>query len=166
MDSSKNSLGCPVKSDAKSVTTPVSHNGCPVSSSSGERKYDPSVSDERFGQEQQNDQTSLLSTSRAVSSIPRINDDKKPDHQPNGSDRWVYPSEQQYFNAIRRKGYNPSEADIPATLYIHNHVNEESWRRIILWEKIRANENPTLRRFVGRPKDVSPQAFINSSILG
>lgn len=148
----------------KTSTTPAIHDRCPVSDS--ERKYDPSVNDESFGQETQRDQGSLLSKTRAVSSIPRTNQDKKPDHQPHGTDRWVYPSEQQYFNAIRRKGYNPPEADIPATLYIHNHVNEESWRRIIEWEKIRANERPRLRRFVGRPKDVSPKAFFNSYLLG
>jgi hypothetical protein len=34
-------------------------------------------------------------------------------------------SEQQYFNAMKRKGYNPQENDVPVILSIHNLVNEQ-----------------------------------------
>ena len=36
-----------------------------------------------------------------------------PAHQPGDGERtWMYPSEQQYFNAMRRKGWAPREADV------------------------------------------------------
>jgi Cytochrome c/c1 heme lyase len=55
-----------------------------------------------------------------VSSIPRgvttNSDDKGPSHQPTQqagavaappvSQNWLYPSEQQFFNALRKKGWN------------------------------------------------------------
>lgn len=74
----------------------------------------------------------------------------------------MYPSEQQYYNAMRRKGYKPSESDIPAVLYIHNMVNEQGWNHIKEWELLLANKSPILQRFVGRPKDMSPKALFMS----
>jgi hypothetical protein len=51
---------------------------------------------------------------------------------------WVYPSQQQYFNAMKvsgnslivltahqRKGFNPEERDVEIILAIHNVVNEK-----------------------------------------
>jgi cytochrome c heme-lyase len=63
-----------------------------------------------------------------------------PDHQPEGMANWVYPSQQQYYNAMKvtlsapsscpsyslqRKGYNPDERDVEIILAIHNIVNEK-----------------------------------------
>ncbi|GMH90402.1 hypothetical protein TrST_g5522 [Triparma strigata] len=72
-----------------------------------------------------------LHTSRSVSSIPKAN--YTPSHQSQvGSseekDKWVYPSEQQYFNAVMRKGWKGVEPkDIPEVVRIHNFVNERGW---------------------------------------
>ena len=100
-----------------------------------------------------------MSQVRAVSTIPR--GDFKPQHQPQQEvDNWVYPSEQQYYNAMTKKGYNPSPNDVPAILFIHNHVNEEGWRKIREWEAFRGNDVPKLLRFQGRPTDLSPKARI------
>jgi len=33
---------------------------------------------------------------------------------------WVYPSEQMFYNAMRRKGWTPSEDDMTAVVAIHN----------------------------------------------
>lgn len=71
-----------------------------------------------------------LSKERVVSSIP-IHDEAGKD---NGN--WVYPSEQMFFDAMRRKNWNPSKEVIPIIVPIHNAINEECWRRILEWESL------------------------------
>lgn len=100
-----------------------------------------------------------LSGTRTVSTIPKSNQ-YTPKHQPDGLGNWVYPSEQQYFNAMKRKGYDPSEDDMSVILAIHNTVNELGWSRILEWEALRGCKTPILKRFMGRPKDLSPKARI------
>ena len=124
-----------------------------------------------------------LSQHRVISTIPRgdrlaasnadaasnIDDDSKPTvpaHQPTNSSQWMYPSEQQFYNAMRKKGYNPPIESIPSVLKIHNAVNERSWMQVRKWEKeLHDNEEPKLVKFVGRPKDLSPKAYFNSRVL-
>lgn len=125
-----------------------------------------------------------LSQHRVISTIPRgdnpsdqPNDDAVaqnnnearpavPAHQPTNSSQWMYPSEQQFYNAMRKKGYNPPIESIPSVLKIHNAVNERSWMQVRKWEKeLHNNEEPKLAKFVGRPKDLSPKAFFNSRVL-
>ena len=124
-----------------------------------------------------------LSQHRVISTIPRgdhspdqPNDDAAaqnnegraavPAHQPTNSSQWMYPSEQQFYNAMRKKGYNPPIEAIPSVLKIHNAVNERSWMQVRKWEKeLHNNEEPKLVKFVGRPKDLSPKAFFNSRVL-
>jgi cytochrome c heme-lyase len=67
---------------------------------------------------------------------------------------------------LKKKGWNPSEEDIPSILFIHNSVNEESWNRIREWEKEHSDREPTLLRFEGKPKDLSPKAAIYHYLLG
>ena len=104
-----------------------------------------------------------LSTHRAESSIPRSNEDV-PHHQLGSeTSRWVYPSEQQVFNAMKRKGWQGVEEEsIPSFLQIHNSVNERSWHLLREWESA---GNLKLVRFQGRPKDLSPKAWIWSRLL-
>lgn len=101
-----------------------------------------------------------LSTERQVSSI--LKSDFTPKHQPQGSEKWVYPSEQQYFNAMKAKGFNPQEQDVSIILAIHNAVNEQGWTQVLDWEKRYGGcsdaQPPRLKRFMGRPKDMSPKA--------
>lgn len=118
--------------------------------------YNPDINDISFGQNTQSDQKVPLSTTRVLSTIPKT--DFSPRHQPTDKSVWVYPSEQQYFNAIRRKGYMTQETEIPSTLAIHNSVNEQSWTMIRQWEGLRGNMNPKLKKFMGRPHDISPKA--------
>ena len=124
-----------------------------------------------------------LSQHRVISTIPRgdnspdqPNDDAAaqnnegrpavPAHQRTNSSQWMYPSEQQFYNAMRKKGYNPPIEAIPSVLKIHNAVNERSWMQVRKWEKeLHNNEEPKLVKFVGRPKDLSPKAFFNSRVL-
>ena len=63
---------------------------------------------------------------------------------------------------MKRKGYNPSEDDVPVILAIHNLVNEKGWSKVREWEALAGCINPKLKRFIGRPKDLTPKArFLN-----
>ena len=73
--------------------------------------YNANASDLAFGQQRHKDQTHSLSTVRQKSTIKKA--DISPHHQPGDATEWVYPSEQQYFNAMKRKGYDPKVADHP-----------------------------------------------------
>ena len=82
---------------------------------------------------------------------------------------WMYPSEQQFFNAMARKGWAPREADMAAVVAIHNAVNERAWAAVRAWEALHACEcpEPKLLRFRGRPKDFSPKArLLNLLVRG
>lgn len=120
------------------------------------------------------DQKIPLSTRRVVSSIPRA-DELRPEeegktapHQPESHSQWVYPSEQQFYAAMRRKGWQGvDERTIPAVVRIHNAVNEKGWTQVQEWErKLHGCENPRLVRFLGRPNDLSPRAWAHTYILG
>jgi cytochrome c heme-lyase len=106
-----------------------------------------------------------LSTYRSESSIPRGRSDKPlPHHQlgGNNNNNWIYPSEQQVFNAMKRKGWEGIEEEaIPSFLQVHNSVNERSWRQVRQWEQ----RDVELVRFEGRPKDLSPKAWLWSTLL-
>eukprot|EP01035_Chromulina_nebulosa_P020099 gene20099-26096_t len=154
-------IGCPVKDNNNNNN--IKNSECPIKDNTN-LEYDSSINDLKYNQNIQPNQSKPLSTVRAVSTIPKS--EYSPLHQPSNIDRWVYPSEQQYYNAMRRKGYNPNESDVPAILYIHNMVNEEGWRRIKDWESLRGNSKPLLYKFQGRPKDLSPKAFLMHYILG
>mmetsp|Transcript_41063 Transcript_41063/g.41946 ORF Transcript_41063/g.41946 Transcript_41063/m.41946 type:complete len:303 (+) Transcript_41063:157-1065(+) len=182
MPDNSQSLECPVKgiSDNESSKCPVKHSKAPSSSgfwgwfpywktpSASENikfseSYNPKTNDYIFdGNKSDASQKKDLRKIRAVSSIPK--GDIVPAHQPENVERWVYPSEQQYFNAMRKKGYNPQEEDVPVILAIHNMVNEEAWSRIKEWESLHDCNNIKLARFTGRPKDLSPKAFLRSLI--
>uniref|UniRef100_UPI00358DE0B1 holocytochrome c-type synthase isoform X1 n=1 Tax=Myxine glutinosa TaxID=7769 RepID=UPI00358DE0B1 len=106
------------------------------------------------------DQPFSLNTERVESSIPRAG----------SSERWVYPSEQMFWNAMLRKGWrwkddDLSSSDMANIIKIHNTNNEEAWKEILKWEAVHVREcpcGPTLIRFSGRPKDLSPRARIRS----
>ena len=63
--------------------------------------------------------------------------DFTPAHQPGDKENWVYPSQQQYYKAMKRKGYDPAEEDVAVVLKIHNIVNEKGWSQIKEWEALR-----------------------------
>ncbi|KAJ1431418.1 cytochrome c/c1 heme-lyase [Ochromonadaceae sp. CCMP2298] len=152
--------GCPVDHKAKegagqSDGCPVDHKSAPSASAS----YNAPANDMAFGQDRYPGQQNDLSVRRKVSTIPKGS--FSPAHQPSADiDKWVYPSEQQYFNAMKRKGYSPAEVDIPVVLFIHNNVNEQGWSKVKEWESYSGNPAPKLVRFIGRPKDMSPKAIL------
>ncbi|TBU30701.1 cytochrome c and c1 heme-lyase [Dichomitus squalens] len=95
-------------------------------------------------------QLAALPTQRETSTIPR--DD--------GS-RWEYPSPQQFYNALVRKGWETPEEHVETMVQIHNFLNEQAWQEILKWERKEnpvAVEQPQLARFKGRPGELSPKA--------
>jgi cytochrome c heme-lyase len=86
-----------------------------------------------------------LPTHRIISSIPRGNADEN----------WKYPSEQMFYNAMKKKGHNPNAEDMKYVLFMHNVVNEKCWVDILKWEKQLHGEvekERKLVRFMGKPK--------------
>ncbi|PHH77842.1 hypothetical protein CDD82_3339 [Ophiocordyceps australis] len=124
-------------------------------------------------------QTYALSTSREESTIPKGS----------GNGTWEYPSPQQMYNALLRKGYTDTDITaIPSMVSVHNFLNEGAWAEIVGWEQRFAQglykgwkicrrgeghaqeeierhrdldfHDPTLVRFQGRPTDMTPKATI------
>jgi hypothetical protein len=104
-----------------------------------------------------------------VSSIPRAKD----------SSKWEYPSAQQFYNALVRKGWETPEEHVQTMVDIHNFLNEEAWQEILKWEPpyvafflslplwlrgsdfvvcFRRNSDPYLAKFRGKPGQLSPKA--------
>ena len=157
-------MSCPVKSKSAEVTA---NSTCPITGKSAVDglsslvsdsvpKHNEGTNDILFDSQRQSGQSAILSTERYVSTIPKT--ENSPAHQPEGVDNRVYPSEQQYYNAMKKKGYNPPAEDIPVILAIHNSVNEQGWTKILEWEAFRGCREPKLKRFMGRPNDLSPKA--------
>lgn len=65
-----------------------------------------------------------LALARETSSIPRDN-----------SSKWEYPSPQQFYNALVRKGWETPEEHVQTMVDIHNFLNEEAWFEILKWER-------------------------------
>ncbi|KAF2262294.1 cytochrome c1 heme lyase [Lojkania enalia] len=124
--------------------------------------------------------SSQLGTHREVSTIPRAipSTTSSPKDRPannegdTGADKktgnWIYPSEQMFFSAMKRKSYNPNEDDMKTIVPIHNAVNERAWMEIKQWEKGRGSEacgGPKLTSFSGLSSSLTPRARWNT-LLG
>jgi len=93
-------------------------------------------------------QVMQLPTDRTESSIPR-----------DGQAKWEYPSPQQFYNALVRKGWETPEEHVETMVEIHNFLNEEAWGEVLKWEKRHnSDDDPQLTRFMGRPGELSPKA--------
>ena len=71
------------------------------------------------------DQPFPLPTNRQKSSIPRAGT----------QDNWQYPSQQMFYNALRRKGWEFGPGDLEAEdmdhiIKIHNANNESAWQEV------------------------------------
>ena len=95
-----------------------------------------------------------LPTERVISSIPRGVDENE--------GNWEYPSPQQMFNAMIRKGKGEVPEDaVESMVDVHNFLNEGAWQQILEWEQPyidKTNYSPRLLKFTGRPSDLSPKA--------
>nr|OQO19558.1 hypothetical protein B0A51_11664 [Rachicladosporium sp. CCFEE 5018] len=121
------------------------------------------------------DQTVNLPLSREPSTIPRGD----------GEGTWQYPSPQQMYNALLRKGYTDTPAEhVEEMVAVHNFLNEGAWNEVKEWERRFSGglakgweacrrgeggaqtwrrgaddeEEPSLLRFMGRPGDMTPKA--------
>ncbi|WWC89545.1 uncharacterized protein L201_004469 [Kwoniella dendrophila CBS 6074] len=92
----------------------------------------------------------------------------QPEIKKDSEGKWIYPSEQQFFNAMMRKKHNPQIKDMKTVVPIHNAVNEKAWEQILLWESnIEGSEKcggPKLISFIGKPKEKSPKAWIKTAL--
>ncbi|KAH9890221.1 cytochrome c/c1 heme-lyase [Xylariomycetidae sp. FL2044] len=71
-------------------------------------------------------QTHTLPTEREPSTIPRGD----------GAGNWEYPSPQQMYNALLRKGYTDTDITaVESMVGVHNFLNEGAWAEIMDWEK-------------------------------
>ncbi|KAF4884851.1 Cytochrome c heme lyase [Colletotrichum fructicola] len=124
-------------------------------------------------------QAMALPTEREPSTIPKGS----------GDGNWEYPSPQQMYNALLRKGYTDTDITaVESMVSVHNFLNEGAWAEIVGWEDRfsqglykgwqvckRGEENseaelekmrtgtediPSLVRFQGRPKDMTPKAIM------
>ncbi|KAI8142707.1 cytochrome c/c1 heme-lyase [Fennellomyces sp. T-0311] len=147
--------GCPMHQPEKPTPPPgcPMHQGgnAPVTDKLNELNMMPS----QISQEKQQDQQVDLPTERVISSIPTANKTSK----------WEYPSPQQFYNALRRKGWETPEEEIETMVDIHNFLNEEAWLEVLKWEEMRScpcKEDPYLVRLQGRPRELSPKAWWHS----
>jgi len=124
---------------------------------------------------------SRLDESHEISSIPRTSDPGPAacpanDEQETGASstgHWVYPSEKQFFEAMKRKGHEAAAADMRTVVPIHNAVNERAWAEILKWEAPYVEPmtkggcgGPRLHSFAGLGSaTMSPKARINT-LLG
>jgi cytochrome c heme-lyase len=101
-----------------------------------------------LSQAQASNQAVQLPTTRTESSIPR-----------DQSAKWEYPSPQQFYNALVRKGWETPEEHVETMVEIHNFLNEEAWEEVRKWERRHDSaEDLQLTRFKGRPGEMSPKA--------
>ncbi|OXG48884.1 cytochrome c heme-lyase [Cryptococcus neoformans] len=106
----------------------------------------------------QPDQKLNLPTERTASTIPR------PSSAPGGEaygtgGTWDYPSPQQFYNALVRKGWETPEDSVEVMVAIHNFLNERAWDEVLKWEKrLPGGDQSQLARFQGRPGELSPKA--------
>lgn len=100
-----------------------------------------------------------LPTERVASNIPKGGTEST----------WLFPSPQMVFNALNRKGKGAdvTEEDMESFVHAHNTMNEATWRQVMIWEKLHPEcQAPTLLKFIGKPHDLSPLAWIRHKLGG
>ena len=173
-----------VSAFAPQQKSPADGSSCPVASpkppprstsqpSSTISKMNPLNHMPNISQARASNQITPLPTSRTTSSIPRGGVEGN----------WEYPSPQQMYNALLRKGYDGTPADgVESMVEVHNFLNEGAWEEIEGWEarfsrglgygwrvcsrgeegfipeRQAPDQQPRLMRFMGRPGDLTPKA--------
>jgi len=82
-----------------------------------------------------------LSPQRTISSIPRASKAGESACPVASKDdaNWVYPSPQQFQNALNRKNKGAPEESVDMMVQIHNFINEEAWQQVRQWEESRSS---------------------------
>lgn len=172
--------------EAAKKVTPPSTSECPMRSKETTQTESKSIISQLnplnymfpdLSQKRAPNQTLALPTSREESTIPKGT----------GDGTWEYPSPQQMYNALLRKGYNDTDVTaVESMVSVHNFLNEGAWAEIMGWEnrfakglyhgwkvcrrgeghveeELMRNDDgvevePSLVRFQGRPKEMTPKA--------
>lgn len=112
---------CPVKHDAAASKPAQSKDTPSYISKLNPLNYMPELANKR----EHNEQRIKLPLDREASSIPRGD----------GQGNWEYPSPQQMYNAMLRKGYTDTPAEhVESMVAVHNFLNEGAWEEIRAWE--------------------------------
>jgi cytochrome c heme-lyase len=117
--SSSSAARCPVDHASSSKSSSTTAAQCPVQPET----LDPRNNLPILTQSRAPSQTVDLPTDRTTSSIPRAT-----------ADNWEYPSPQQFYNALVRKGWETPENEIETMVHIHNFLNEKAWEEVQKWE--------------------------------
>ncbi|KAL2845322.1 cytochrome c/c1 heme-lyase [Aspergillus pseudodeflectus] len=126
---------CPVRSsDSPFFVPPKSAAGPPQAPAAPEKqqstlsKLNPlNYMFASISQERAPNQTLDLPVDRELSTIPRGDSEGN----------WEYPSPQQMYNAMLRKGYTDTPQDaVEAMVAVHNFLNEGAWNEIVGWERV------------------------------
>merc|ERR1712226_1293233 len=95
------------------------------------------------------DQPFALPIERQKSTIPKAGTEET----------WTYPSQQMFWNALLRKGWEFEEGslaqeDMEHIIKIHNANNESAWQEVLSWESLHKDEcpEPKLKSFGGKAK--------------
>jgi cytochrome c heme-lyase len=67
-----------------------------------------------------------------MSSIPRVVDGET---RTDMRQTWEYPSPQQFYNALVRKGLDTPAEHVETVVEIHNFLNEKAWGEVLKWER-------------------------------
>ena len=101
----------------------------------------------------------------SLSSVPVSSSIPKGGSGTEEGETWTYPSPQRFYNAMKKKGWDPKEGEMPWVVSIHNTVNERCWRKVLEYEGFHEGEcaqGAKLVRFRGKPDVLSPKARIRS----
>lgn len=139
----------------------TSRGGCPVKPKNGEENLASNILNPMnnmpmdISTQRAPGQKIKLPTERTISSIPK--------GEKSDEGLWEYPSPQQMFNAMIRKGKGEGidETAVESMVEIHNFLNEGAWQQILEWENDYTKQTkvePRLLKFTGRPHDLSPRA--------
>lgn len=142
-----------------------SMDGCPMSGASRDQSIDPkNQMPVQPNQQPAPGQRFALPTDRYRSSIPKAATTPGSANQPNEEEAWLYPSPQMFYNAMRRKGWDPREEDMTAVVSIHNAVNERSWSQVLEWERLHErHDHPFHFTTMQQPHVDLPDAAASSS---
>ncbi|CAR22343.1 Cytochrome c heme lyase [Lachancea thermotolerans] len=158
---------CPLGHSTSKVTSGA--DGCPVlHGSNAQNEINPfNNMPKNLSHEKHIGQKLELPKDRTTSSIPKGN--------PGEEEFWEYPSPQQMYNAMIRKGkIDPNTGEeipedaVESMVFVHNFLNEGCWQEILDWEKKYSEQTemePKLLQFMGKPSQLSPRARC-FSILG
>lgn len=154
--------GCPVDHSVRSKwlgSVSVATTNAPEAI---ETTQDKSCDSSKLSEPAQSSTNLILPTEREISSIPRTNTQSN----------WIYPSQKQFYDAMKRKNWNPAADDMQTVVPIHNHVNELAWRNIMNWERTHIEESKqqcggiSLTSFKGDSTKLTPRAWFKTYILG